>query len=32
MDKYYIQDPASFEKLNELYTEENENLPLMTNS
>ncbi len=30
MDKYYIQDPASFEKLNELYTEEN--LPLMTNS
>ena len=27
MDKYFIQDPASFERLNELYTEEN--LPLM---
>lgn len=27
MDKYYIKDPAYFEKLNELYTEEN--LPLM---
>ena len=27
MDKYYIQDPVYFEKLNELYTEEN--LPLM---
>ena len=27
MDKYYIPDPAYFERLNELYTEEN--LPLM---